>query len=80
MFTRVFRKLKSWWMKFAAALGWLNTRLILTLFYILLIGIMALIVRLFGKDLLRKRRRRVDSYWQSKDTIVHSLDAAKHQF
>ncbi len=74
------RTSKSWWMKFASALGWVNTRLILTLVYLILIGVMAVIIRLLGKDLLGKRRRMVSSYWRHKDKVVHSLESARHQF
>jgi len=77
---QVLRKLKEWWMKFAAMLGWINTRVILTIVYFILFGLIALIVRILRKDLLRKRRSASASYWKPKEKIVHSIDAAKHQF
>lgn len=52
------------WMKFAFALGWLNTRILLTVFYYLVITPIGLVIRLTGKDLLsRKLDRNAPSYW-----------------
>lgn len=52
------------WMKFAFALGWLNTRILLTVFYYLVITPIGLAIRLTGKDLLsRKLDRNAPSYW-----------------
>ncbi|HUL44651.1 MAG TPA: SxtJ family membrane protein [Bacteroidota bacterium] len=74
------RKLKSWWMAFAHALGWLNTRVILTLFYFLVLAIPALIVMLMSKDILRRRMQKDGTYWIAKVPLKHSLEEAKHQF
>lgn len=67
-------------MKFAAVLGWLNTRVLLTLVYIIVIGFIAVLVKIFRKDLLRKRSRNPITYWLPKEKVVHSLENAKHQF
>ncbi len=74
------RTLKRWWMKFAEVLGWINTRVILTIVYIVFFGLGAIVLRLFRVDLLNKRRRRTDSYWRAKDPVSHTLEQARHQF
>ena len=56
------------WMTFAFALGWVNTRLFLGLFFYLILTPMGLLVRLLGKDLLDERiDRKASSYWKKRD-------------
>ena len=53
------------WMKFAEALGWINTRIILSVIFFLVFTPYGILARLLGKDLLDlKWKRRADSYWQ----------------
>ena len=47
---------KAWWM-FAHALGWVNTRVLLTLFFMLVIVPVGLFFKLFGHDLLDRHGR-----------------------
>jgi hypothetical protein len=76
----VWRTLKSWWMAFAHALGWFNTRLILTLFYLVIIGIPALVLKLIRKDLLHRKYTSASTYWVPKEPVKHTLEQAKNQF
>jgi len=78
--SKIFQTLKRWWMKFAAGFGWVNTRVLLTVVYIVLFGIIGVIIKLLRKDLLHKRTRKTTSYWSPKEKAVHSLEHAKHQF
>ena len=51
------------WMKVGHVLGWINTRIILTIVFYLLITPMGLMARLFGYDPLRlKRNQSLQSY------------------
>jgi hypothetical protein len=64
------------WMTFAFALGWFNTRLLLTIFFFFIVTPVGLIMRLFGKDLLdEKFDRSAKSYWVKRDV---SLFDPKH--
>ncbi len=74
------RALKRWWMAFAAALGWVNTRVLLTVVYFTLFALGAIILRLIGKDPLRRKPREVASYWIDKGKADDTLDRATHQF
>ena len=77
----IFMALKNGWMKFAHAVGWFNTRLLLTLVYFTIIALPAMFLKVFRKDLLDRRPdRNVQSYWKTKSPVVHSVDSAKHQF
>jgi hypothetical protein len=52
------------WMKFAFVLGWVNTRVILSVFFYLVITPVGLVMRLFGRDPMnRKFDRSAASYW-----------------
>lgn len=58
------------WMVFARALGWVNTGILLGLFFFLVLTPVGLILRLFGKDLLGERiDRTAKSYWIQREAI-----------
>jgi hypothetical protein len=42
-------------MKIGHALGWINSRIILGILFFLMFAPVALVLRLFGKDMLRQR-------------------------
>ncbi|MFQ5913810.1 MAG: SxtJ family membrane protein [Nitrospinota bacterium] len=51
-------------MIFARAVGWVNTRILLVIFFFLVITPTAVVARLFGKDLLSQRLDPdAESYW-----------------
>ena len=55
------------WMTLAFALGWVNTRILLGVFFYLIITPTGLLMRLFGKDLLdEKIDRSATSYWKKR--------------
>ena len=43
------------WMKIGHVLGWINTRIILGVMFFLIFAPVALVLRLLGKDMLRRR-------------------------
>lgn len=76
----LWRILYSYWMKFALALGKVSTAVLLTLFYVLAIGPVAIAFKLFGKDLLDRKAEHRTSYWYDKSKEPITLDQSKHQF
>lgn len=68
------------WMKLAHALGWLNTRIILTLVYILIFTPIALFFRLIGKDLMERRLEAVESYWLKRGIKEFKPEDYRRQF
>ena len=50
------------WMKFAEGLGWINSRIILTVVFYVLIMPMGLLMRLFGGDPMKKKPTKEESY------------------
>ncbi|MFH1619306.1 MAG: SxtJ family membrane protein, partial [bacterium] len=52
------------WMSMAVLMGWVMTRIILTVFFYLVITPIGLLLRMFGKDILnRKIDKGAQSYW-----------------
>jgi hypothetical protein len=62
--------LYRYWMIFAKALGWVNSRIILTVFYFVIFSPLSLIMRLFGKDFLAANYDNPESYWLPKEKIL----------
>ena len=63
------------WMKLGFILGWLNSRLILGIVYLLVLLPIAFFMRIFGYDPLRKKQSEKKSYRESKET--HKIDLTK---
>jgi hypothetical protein len=74
------RFLKKLWMAFARALGWFNTRLLLTVVYVVLFALPVLVLKLLRKDLLDRKFNDSSSYWINKEKVAHTIEQAKHQF
>ena len=56
------------WMRIGEALGWINTRILLTLVFFLVVAPIGLLMRLFGRSPIATEKR--DSYWT--DVEPHS--------
>lgn len=58
------RTVYSVWMRLARAIGWLNTKIILSLVFYIFFMPMGLVIRIFKRDLLGlKIEKRAVSYW-----------------
>jgi hypothetical protein len=69
------------WMKFAFALGWINTRILLGIFFYLIITPIGLVMRLVGKDILdQKLDRSAKTYWKKRDRVPFDQKRMEHQF
>ncbi len=49
------RPVHHWWMKMAHVLGWINTRILLSLVFFFIFLPVGLVMRLLGKDPLRRK-------------------------
>ena len=69
------------WMTLSVLLGWLMTRVILTVLFYLVITPIGLLLRLFGKDFLNlKLDRNRDSYWIPTKTVKFERKDYERQF
>lgn len=69
-----------YWMKLAHALGWVNTRVLLFLFFCLVLGPVALVGRLFGKNFFDDHRKGSRSYWHLRPEPSFSKESCRRQF
>ena len=58
------------WMAFGHVLGWINSRIILGVVFFVVVTPIGLIMRLFGKDLLRMRTPKSSTYWIERDKPI----------
>ncbi|OGV98375.1 MAG: hypothetical protein A3I04_07000 [Nitrospinae bacterium RIFCSPLOWO2_02_FULL_39_110] len=77
----LFKKIYSCWIFFSKALGWVNTRILLSLIYFVIFTLFRIISIIFGKDLLdRKIEKGRESYWQKKEIKPFKKELYKRQF
>lgn len=75
------RPLYVGWMKFAFVLGWINTRLILGVFFYLLLTPLGIVMRLFGRDALhRKFDRTAATYWVKREPAEFKRESYERLF
>lgn len=78
----VWRRLYRGWLQIAARFGEVQTLVILTLVYSLVMGPVGLVIAVTRRDLLHKRGLRTSgSVWADADTVVEpDLERAKRLF
>jgi hypothetical protein len=60
---RILQPVYHWWMKLAHVLGWVNTRILLSIVFFLIFLPVGAVLRLLGKDpMARKLDRGINSY------------------
>jgi hypothetical protein len=78
---KYFKKIYDYWMLFAKALGWVNTRILLSIIYFIIFTIFRGISIAIGKDLLyRKIEKDRRSYWQKREIRPFKKELYKRQF
>ena len=69
------------WMAFANLLGWIMTRVILTVLFFLILSPIALIARLFRNDFLNlKNNESITSYWNDRNDERRIKEMYEQQF
>lgn len=68
------------WMGLAAILGYVNSRILLSLMFYGLLTPYGLILRLLGRDQMARRGRSSDTYWIPRDTSRQRRDQFLRQF
>ncbi len=76
----IWKTFYHYWMKLAHAMGWVNTRILLFLFFYLLLGPMALIARAFGKNFYDDNPKGSPSYWHLRPEPAFSKESCRRQF
>ena len=68
------------WMVFAVILGWIMTRVILSLLFYLIISPIGFLTRIFGKDFLKLTIKNHGSYWNYRDSSIEINQDYEKQF
>ncbi len=68
------------WMKFSLLLARFVSPIVLGVLFYLLISPLALVLRLFGRDELRLKTKKVATNWQSRQITGYSLESFKNQY
>lgn len=75
------RKTYSVFTKVAYAIGWFNTRIILVLIYYCILSPIAFLMKIFGKDLLKRNiDKSVSSYWVTRQQVKSIKEQLEKQF
>ena len=81
MMKKLISRIKDGWMLFARTLGRVTTIILLTLVYLVIIGPMALLVKILRKDLLQKKKNAtLTSYWRERASNEPTIERHKYQF
>ena len=65
----------KFWMKLGHVLGWINSRVILGLVFIVVLQPIAFVMKLFGYDPLRKKKEKENTYREIRSN--HEIDLRK---
>ena len=68
------------WMVFAVLLGWVMTRLVLSLLFFIIITPIGIVLRLAGKDFLKIKNSDQNSYWNSRNSEIEKNRDYEKQF
>tara|TARA_B100001559_G_scaffold287977_1_gene265329 strand:+ start:757 stop:1167 length:411 start_codon:yes stop_codon:yes gene_type:complete len=68
------------WMTFAVILGWVMTRVILSLVFYLIMTPIGLLTRLLGEDFLLLKKSNSESYWNNRDRNYETSQDYEKQF
>ncbi len=74
------RRFHVFWMKVAAVLGYVNSRILLTLMYYGVFAAYGLVSRLARRDPLGRRGPSLDSYWTQRKTTRQSKEQFERLF
>lgn len=70
----------KWWMRLAGVLGYVNSRIILSALFFLIMTPVGLIVRLVGHDPLTRRHAKKASYWHRRANTRQSHEGYERSF
>ena len=70
----VVRPIFTGWMIAAFPIGWTVSRIVLGIVFFVVVTPIALVFRLMGRDVLRRRRPEAASYWREKPQAGSSAD------
>lgn len=74
------RRFYKVWMMVGAALGFVNSRIVLSVFYYLIVTPCGCFSRLAGRDPLKRRKSKLETYWVSRSTTRQTTEGFERAF
>jgi hypothetical protein len=68
------------WMRFATAIAFVNSRVLLSILYFAVFTPYGFVTRLFGRDILNRRSSPRDSYWMKRSATRQNKDQFERLF
>ena len=68
------------WMTLAGVLGYVNSRILLAIIFYFILSPLGLIKRVFGSDLLDRRRGKAPSYWRHRTATRQTREGFERAF
>ena len=68
------------WMKLAHALGWVNSRVLLTVLFYGVFAPYGFVSRLFGRDPLQRRQGEAETYWTTRKRSRQTVEQFERLF
>ena len=73
--SKILTPLNKGWIKFGAVLGIIISPIVMCLVYFIILTPISLIVRIFGKDLLKlKSMKKIETYWIKRDKKLGTMN------
>jgi glucan phosphoethanolaminetransferase (alkaline phosphatase superfamily) len=70
----------KWWMTLAAMLGYVNSRILLSAMFYLVLTPIGMVLRLLGHDALERRKGLAPSYWRTRAVTRQSRESYERSF
>ena len=77
---KILKPIYKVWMTFAVIVGWIMTRLILSILFYTVITGLAILTRIIGKDFLNLKINNKESYWNNRDSDYELNQDYEKQF
>jgi len=74
------RRFHILWMQLAGILGYINSRILITVMFYGMMTPVGLVQRLFGRDVLNRRARGRESYWIPREQTRQAREGFERQF
>ncbi len=72
--SKILTPLNKLWMKFGYVMGKIVSPLIMFLIFYLVVTPIAILLRVIGKDVLKKNKTKVKTYWNKKEETKSSME------
>ena len=77
---KILRPFNTMWYKFSVLLSKIVNPIVLGVIFFIIITPIGIMAKLFGRDILKLKKRNVKSYWIDKEKLNYDKDSFKKQY